>query len=288
MPLVIPPPRLSVFIIFCFPVLSDAAEVWAPGVSRESGWVDFNKENSSGIFSDMAMCWAASASNVITWWQAQNTGKLSDLTLPTETAWDVFRTVYKDIGTTPNYGYNWWINGVSDYDETKMDTDTDVETKESASWYLGGFLKDVYDTSEYAIRIASGNSNSYDFSRTIVEALRNGYALSISAYDGGSAHAYTLWGVAYDETDAGLVLTKAYITNSDDKKTALLERDIIFKATDGAHSVSFVDETVPDTALAWQYLDGMRTIAIPEPSAFGLIAATIALSCVASRRRKHR
>ena len=305
-------PLLPTLIVCSFPVISHAAEVWAPGITynkeegKYEGWVDFNKSpgDADYITEDEGMCWAASASNVITWWQTQNAGKLTSANKPTETYgiatnWDIFRTVYDDIGGTPSAAYDWYINGLGELPMNEdgfpiypsdMDTghmgkpDPENKTYEAGLWN-GGFLKGVYDSSSsaYTTRIASGNSDSYEFSRKVVDALNDGYALSISAYD-NLAHAYTLWGVEYNETDKGLVLTKAYITNSDDGIESLIEREIIFKET----SISFQDNTDSQIALAWEYLDGMRTVVVPEPSAFGLIAGTLALALVAASRRRNR
>lgn len=117
-------------------------------------------------------------------------------------------------------------------------------------------------------------------------ALNDGYALSISAYD-SAAHAYTLWGVEYEITnDAQYKLTKAWGTDSDDGATKLVEKALVsidYKAS----AISFNDGE-GGVNLTWQYLDAMRTIVVPEPSAFGLIAGTLALALVATSRRRKR
>lgn len=82
-----------------------------------------------------------------------------ETTLPSSSVWDVFRTVYRDVGITPNYGYNWWING-TDYNRDYMDFT--AENKDTSGWYTGGFLKSVYDTSEFSINIAAEQSETYD------------------------------------------------------------------------------------------------------------------------------
>ena len=50
-------------------------------------------------------------------------------------------------------------------------------------------------------------------------ALESGYALVLSA----NSHALTLWGVEYEETANGIVITKARVTDSDDKTNQLVE-----------------------------------------------------------------
>ena len=86
-------PLLPTLIVCSFPVISHAAEApitpgtyqaRAPGVSISGGWVDFDKTpgDADYIADDEGMCWAATASNVITWWQTQNAKKLMETTLP--------------------------------------------------------------------------------------------------------------------------------------------------------------------------------------------------------------
>lgn len=303
-------PLLPTLVVCCLPVISQAAQAWAPGVSSSGGWVDYNKTctNPNNYMADMGMCWAASASNVITWWQTHNADKLSVANKPenafneyeTETykmnsTWDVFRTVYKDDGGVPSTAYGWYIDGLGDGSiPESMDLSLELDKEAGTGVYPfslweGGFLKNVYDTSDVTLStyVATFNGNSYDFAREIVNALNGGYALSISTYDGPRAHAYTLWGVEYTESDGNVKLSKAWITNSDDGKEALVEREVIFKDAPGGHSISFTDDTVPGVALAWQRVDGMR-IAIPEPSAFGLLAGMLALAFVGTSRRNRR
>ena len=46
----------------------DKTIVFVEGVNRESGWYDVNKVG-KGDNGDINMCWAASAANIIEWWQ---------------------------------------------------------------------------------------------------------------------------------------------------------------------------------------------------------------------------
>jgi hypothetical protein len=98
-------PRLLAISLFFSPALIQAAEAWAPGVSREGGWYDYNKDViNDGPMADTAMCWAASSSNIISWWQNLNSEKLSETTLPDPDPWTVFRTVYQNIGGDTEQG----------------------------------------------------------------------------------------------------------------------------------------------------------------------------------------
>lgn len=56
--------------------------VWAQGVSQESGWYDANKNNNDDGDADDNMCYAASVSNLLAWWQNGVYGKNLRSTAP--------------------------------------------------------------------------------------------------------------------------------------------------------------------------------------------------------------
>lgn len=280
-----------------------AASAWAPGVSIDGGWVDYNKAASEdSVWGDTSMCWAASASNVISWWVEHNESLLTSTTLPTANPWEVARYLFTNDGGTPTTMFNWWINGVDWTDTLPGYFDENVYNQKEESIYgiakgsifEGGFLKQVYSTTSSAIVIRSGNSNSYDFARSIVEALESGYALSISVSD-SALHAFTLWGVEYIETDKGIVLTRAWITDSDDASRTsnqpfLISADIAFKADEDVaenNSIALINlPGLTDQSYRIDTLAGMRTdpAAVPEPATATL--GLVALAGLAMRRRR--
>ena len=283
---------------FMLPVAA-AAEAWAPGVSRHGGWVDYDKDAvNKPYMDDEGMCWAAAASNVITWWQNHNAELLTSTTLPTHNAWDVYRLVYLNIGGVPANAFNWYINGIStdQYGVPQygfgsvMDAEVYDNTKEeynNIQWYFdGGFLSDIYSTAENPITLAVGNSDSYAMCRRIVDALESGYALVLSA----SAHALTLWGVEYEETDKGIVITKAWVTDSDDYQNALIESsEFSVKSSEDGNAVAMKLPTYGDgTSFVYSAVSGMRTAPstpmIPEPTTATL--SLLALAGLAARRRR--
>ncbi len=206
----------SVFLLLATSFFAQADSVWAPGVTLEGGWVDYNKvDGSTYDTDDSGMCWAATASNVIAWWQTQNQASLSGVTLPNDEPWDVFRILTKNNGGNPRFAYDWWINGGS---SGNLSWDAEQKTAHG-DWAAGGFLKDVYDTAMAPVFIANSNNRDvYTKASALVGALNAGYALSIEVgtNDGGSSHAITLWGLEYhlDEQER-FILDYAYITDSD-------------------------------------------------------------------------
>ena len=102
--------------------------VFAEGVSLTSGWYDVNKLNNGG--GDINMCWAASASNIIQWWQdryvaAGNTLPAGAVTGPSTKSYDgigaynlalmeLYRDLWKDNdkkGAYTDQAVIWYFEG---------------------------------------------------------------------------------------------------------------------------------------------------------------------------------
>lgn len=272
-------------------------EVWAPGVSRAGGWVDYNKAPvNDGVWADTAMCWAASSSNVIKWWMNQNAELVSSMkTPPPEDPWTVFRAVYGNVGSTPSYGLGWYIDGVtnswgdtvppSGYDEAGWSA---VEDKSNGEWPYGTFLTGAYSTAEHAIQVAQnpGNTDGRALTLGILNAVEKGYALSLSAYNdagnAGVAHAVTLWGVEYTGEGDERIITRMWITDSDDGVTQLVEYAMV---GDKESSVAFgsggnlTSATIGYAAGMWSDPE-----LVPEPATATL--GLLALAGLAARRRR--
>ena len=89
---------------------------WAEGVSETGGWYDANKLDNNDGDADDLMCYAASASNLIAWWQNGEAGSQLTSTAPTdlEEIWQTFVGANKlpDEGGEALAAINWWISGV--------------------------------------------------------------------------------------------------------------------------------------------------------------------------------
>ncbi len=280
--------------------VAPAAEVWAPGVSRSGGWYDNNKSEANQAYGTvMGMCWAASASNVISWWYYHNSDSITS-TVP-EDPWLVYQMTYADVGGYPSTAYDWWINGITptwvdgyldentnqwvpgyykypDYIDLTYEEKKKGDGGVVSSWYEGGFLKADYSTKENPIMVQNGNTGSYAFAKVMVDALAGGYALTLST-SGSANHAWTLWGVNYSETENGVVIGGVWITDSDDAKDALVYYEVVCKET----AISMVDNQ--NQSFEINTLAGMRTTRVVPESATATLGL-LALAGLAARRRR--
>ena len=296
---------------FCASVLHAATStVWSPGVNGDSGWEDYDKtEANASLYGSVGgMCWAATSANVLSWWYKQN-GLTATIVNPLDgksyNPWEVYQMVYADYGWNPQPALNWWINGnpaeynftwgydgafggydmkEEVYDSTSYDAKEKIFPNE---WYYGGFLKDDYNTALASIFVSGSDSNDiYVKSAAIVGALEDGYALSLSV----PGHAFTLWGVEYQETEDGLLLTEAYITDSDDKLENQLIRAKVEtnKGVLRLYGMEYYDQAGmliaerQNQTFDITRADGMRCV--PEPTT--TVLTLLALAGVAMRRRR--
>ena len=223
------PSRAVLLSLLLVSAVAQADSVWAPGVSQSSGWVDYNKADGDEPYhDDSLMCWAASSSNIITWWQNQQNGTMPD-SIPTASPWDVFRTITDDSGSNPRFALGWYVNGSGGNTWT-------WDESNPTQYQSGGFLQSVYCTADNPVYIANRNtsaSNTYAQAAALVGALDSGYAMTLEVGIAGttgnvpSSHAITLWGLDYTtDKDGNISITVAYITDSDDAYDGIVDCDV--------------------------------------------------------------
>ena len=232
-----------------------ANEYWVDGVSvANGGWVDQDKDRSPeynkygpGYFNndretgDGFLCWAASATDILTWWHELNPGaQAMNPEAPHEQGeiWQLFKSNYFNDSGSASAGIEWYMNGLT----------TIVEpTPRKNPPSQGGYFQDlVVDVQNYDIRQFDPAYFEYEgelwynfeydgpkvdvylaISQKMVELFQDGYIISLGvSSEYGDKHATTLWGIKTD--DAGY-LTKMWITDSDDALngygTGLIELD---------------------------------------------------------------
>ena len=226
--------------------------VFVEGVSREQGWYDVNKVG-KGENGDINMCWAASAANIIEWWQdryvskggvlpkgaIRGPGEVYELALM-----ELFHTQWNNAkGGHVVEAVPWYFEGVN-YGEHA--------TPGSQAYPLegcnGGFYQSIWPSiyphlyHDYSYmfgwyeNLYVGDFNNYSlwgdgselrgkerlryFTQLVVDFVDRGIAsltVSLAPDLRTLHHATTIWGYEIDN-ESGL-LTRLWITDSDDLET---------------------------------------------------------------------
>ena len=224
--------------------------VFADGVTLTSGWYDTNKRNDGNTHGDIMMCWAASAANIIEWWQDryQAAGK----SLPqgaTTGPGSVYELktmeLFKEQWTTLERGaqvfqaVTWYFEGTNLCKDASPGTSaqpvgaggyySSLMTDLRAHMYCG--YKYLYFTDLYSGEInnyyywgngsgLTGTERLKAFSDIVVDVMSKGVAsmaVALSANLASGHHATTLWG--YEIDNATGLITRLWITDSDDLLT---------------------------------------------------------------------
>ncbi len=289
------------------PAQLHAETVWAKGVSESSGWVDVNKSGNIYSGPDSLMCWAASASSVIAWWQAQADMSKSKAGTPADASeiYSAFTNSFKNAGKGAEVAWKWYFGGcnlvsdnynndfkISDPKNSGRYWEDYVKTvaawpssaSETPSWIKLGYLSDVSRDSLHADSAAEVLSG----------LLKQGAGISLLYNYYTSGHAITLWGMEYE----GNRIKKIYVTDSDDYATKLVTKEVKYKtetitvaADKDVPGYTWEKTTILVDNVALTNFDALlltppSSPAVPEPSAFGLLAGTLALALVATRRRR--
>lgn len=225
----------------------DTEIVFADGVTLNSGWYDVNKLTNGGA--DIQMCWAASAANIIQWWQdryvaagnALPAGAVSGAgtkVYPEGYAYnlalmEIYRDSWTDIhmGSYPDQAVIWYFEGRNIQSNAAAGSCSQPNASGGyfSSVWSQLLANDVYDgytngfSGEFGCYYLwaggsglTGDASLKKFSDYVVDFIDKGViSLTISlGINGGLLHATTLWGYEIDK-NTGL-LTKVWLTDSDD------------------------------------------------------------------------
>ena len=231
------------------PTKGDKTIVFVEGVSYETGWYDVNKVG-KGENGDINMCWAASAANIIEWWQdryvskggtlppgaIKGPGKIYELALM-----ELFHDQWNnEKGGHVVEAVPWYFEGIY-YGEHATPGSQAYPLK----GYEGGFYRSIWSTiyphlyHDYSYmfgwyeNLYVGDFNNYYlwgegsslmgkerlryFTQLVIEAVNRGIAsltISLSPNLRTLHHATTIWGYEVDNTTG--LLTRLWITDSDD------------------------------------------------------------------------
>ncbi|MDO4527734.1 MAG: hypothetical protein Q4C03_02985 [bacterium] len=279
---------------------------WATGVSETEGWYDVNKTKEKDV--DDYMCYAASAANIIAWWQKES-NLISNAPKEATSIWDTYKNacLTPQIGGDPIAAMNWWVSGVylpmSSEQVPRSYYYTHPENIETLRTF-DGYYYDEYGLTRSDLQNLFEPLTSYrDSYFGMLLEQGAGVSLTIAADDGPLAHAITLWGAEY--TDGSL--SKIWVTDSDDYKDELIPVDVFtdtvtgklyFDHSEGANIGYY--RNVVDTKgnpIDQIYVSGLYTLnafvtddwqllaPIPEPTTPTL--SLLALAALAARRRRN-
>lgn len=220
--------------------------VLAEGVTLTSGWYDVNKQ----LNGDEMMCWAASASNILQWWQDRY--KEAGNTLPAGCPdgkntsgyqlkiMDEFRNNWQNLarGGWADSAVTWYFEGKDYYGDLGYGYDNRAYPTPGTGGYFSSvwssiYPSAVYSSSEYMYGYTT-EVNNYNWRSNSAGALRGFTDYIVAYFERGmasmavatgvnfsGAHAVTVWGYEIDNTTG--LLTKLYMTDSDDRATELKE-----------------------------------------------------------------
>lgn len=300
--------------------LSSAATYFLPGVSESGGWHDAEKQW-GGV--DDNMCWAAQAACMTQYWQdwfvkAGNTlpdgtpngygvSKRSD-GIRSSNIFETYKANWTNVGGLSEFGLPWYFTGTPDPEYYDHGYSRNPQWSHLTTSGQGGYFSQEFTGPEDFFqkvnflehRETDGGLSIYELTDKLMDLITVEYSIvgltldfwnrNPMSYYGG--HAVTLWG--FDTDDSTGLVSAIYITDSDDNAHALVRYDLV-TYYDGA------DIEMPSYLTAAQQEKYSVTIdkfyslsvadfvaAIPEPSAFGLLAGVFAFGAGACARRRRR
>ncbi len=202
--------NLAITVFLALGGLASAATYWVEGVTPQHGWYDADKDSR-----DVGnMCWAATAANMLAWWQDHNPQFKQMGPQGHEAIWNTYRQAFPNCAGEPFYVLQWWFNGVLATDKIKL---TDFGKGQ------GGYYKALAESCGRAfpgtdLKWENVADNS---SARLRELMSQGYAVAIGIrrLDDFNKitpvwHMLSLWGVEYDEETRQV--TAVYLTDSND------------------------------------------------------------------------
>lgn len=300
-------------------VKAEVETIWTAGVSETSGWYDFNKVDPTATDGDNNLCWAASASNIINWWQDRYT--LPGTIPKGEAVWDKFKEVSTDIGGSAACAVQWWTVGeysavvnANNYLARKgyyaISQSAITTNVTNFTGYIDPLVNNsltFYDTMDFI------KSESHVTGKIIVDNLIAGNVISLgmSSTGGDVQHAITLWGAEYEKTEDNVEIKALWLTDSDDKQYGRNTNGIFRAEINGTVDVISENNTLPllkfseddgqyyslVSATGDLYISGATILnvsesdtwglaIIPEPNTISMSLVVLATALTMRRKRK--
>lgn len=214
---------------------------FAEGVSLESGWYDVNKVKDGTVNGDINMCWAATAANILQWWQDRyveqgnelpegcpdGKGETYELAIM-----EVFHTQWDNTyGGHAFHAVKWYFEGVNvceGWNRQAQPLQRGSGGYFKHEWeqiepymYTGHDLGYTQDYNNYYLwgsgsgLDATGRLKAFtELVELFIDKGMTSMAIAQRENYGGVHHSVTLWG--YEKDNETGLLTRIWITDSDD------------------------------------------------------------------------
>lgn len=214
---------------------------FAEGVSLESGWYDVNKVKDGSVNGDINMCWAATAANILQWWQDRyvehgnelpegcpdGKGETYELAIM-----EVFHTQWDNTyGGHAFHAVKWYFEGVNvceGWSRQAQPLQRGSGGYFKHEWeqiepymYTGHDLGYTQDYNNYYLWGSGSGLNATGRLKAFTELVElfidkgmTSMAIAQRENYGGVHHSVTLWG--YEKDNETGLLTRIWITDSDD------------------------------------------------------------------------
>ena len=214
---------------------------FAEGVSQESGWYDVNKVKDGTVNGDINMCWAATAANILQWWQDRyveqgnelpegcpdGKGETYELAIM-----EVFHTLWDNTyGGHAFHAVKWYFEGVNvceGWNRQAQPLQRGSGGYFKHEWeqiepymYTGHDLGYTQDYNNYYLWGSGSGLNATGRLKAFTELVElfidkgmTSMAIAQRENYGGVHHSVTLWG--YEKDNETGLLTRVWITDSDD------------------------------------------------------------------------
>ena len=214
---------------------------FAEGVSLESGWYDVNKVKDGTVNGDINMCWAATAANILQWWQDRyveqgnelpegcpdGKGETYELAIM-----EVFHTLWDNTyGGHAFHAVKWYFEGVNvceGWNRQAQPLQRGSGGYFKHEWeqiepymYTGHDLGYTQDYNNYYLWGSGSGLNATGRLKAFTELVElfidkgmTSMAIAQRENYGGVHHSVTLWG--YEKDNETGLLTRIWITDSDD------------------------------------------------------------------------
>ncbi len=285
-----------------------ASQSWVSGVDSSAGWLDYEKQQTTGDGDDM-LCWAASTSCILDYWQSLY---ITSSTIPTgEKIWERYKEAStQDMGGNPVFALQWWLGGdyagisLMDSDPSNDRAFRSISGNQPITTNLsqfGGYYWDFIPETHIGNSALGAKAshvenfiwyeigNAQDFSSNLIAEINQApISLALRDTSGKLAHAITLWGVEY--TDG--TISKVWITDSDDYQhtvraleTEYMEGNDFIYLKEYSNDTKYGDIYIfASYGINTEESDTWGLVRVPEPATAALAVFSI-LACCTRRRR---